>query len=117
VDPAPRQDHAVGELVHPQPSAGNPSQLEKGVVLGQGQAMLRAQLIVEPPRHSRMRLQERAPGVETRIVGARRGGIGGVRHLGGLHLGGRHVSGSGMAPFTQDACEDRTPDNDISPDS
>ena len=71
-DPAPRQQHAVGEDAHPQATARGVGELEQRVVLGERQAVLRLQLLVQAAREPRVRLQERAPRAEARVGGAGR---------------------------------------------
>ena len=74
-DPAARQDHPLGQDVHPDAPTGRGRDLEERVVFGERQAVGRLELIVEPPRDPRVGDEEAAPGADTRrLGGAGRGG-------------------------------------------
>ncbi len=60
-DAALAQDHAVGQLAHPDPPIGRVRDSQQGVVLGERQVVLGAQLLVEPPRDPGVGLEEGAP--------------------------------------------------------
>ena len=65
------EDHAVGQLAHPDPPIGRVGDGQQGVVLRERQVVLGAQLLVEPARDPGMRLQEGAPRLDPRVAGAR----------------------------------------------
>ena len=59
---APAEQDAIGELVHPEPSAGRLGELEEGVVLGEREVVLGAEVLVEQPLETGVGEQEPAPG-------------------------------------------------------
>jgi hypothetical protein len=63
---APRQDDPLGEDVHPDAPSGRVGNLEEGVVLGQGQAVGRLELLIETPGDPCMRRQEAPPRADPR---------------------------------------------------
>src|SRR6476469_7856460 len=67
-DTALAEDHAVGELTHPDPSVGGVGDRKERIVFGERQVVLGAQLLVEAPRDPRVRGQERTPGIEARVL-------------------------------------------------
>ena len=64
----------VGQGAHADAPAGRPGDGEQGVVLGEGQVVLGAQLLVEATRHPGVGLQEGAPRLESRVAGGERRG-------------------------------------------
>ena len=60
-DAALAQQHAVGQLAHPEPAAGASASWQQRVVLGERQVVLGAQLLVEAPRDAGVGAQERPP--------------------------------------------------------
>ena len=84
-DAALAEDHAVGQLTHPDPPLRRVGDGQERVVFRERQVVLGAQLVVEPPRDTSVRLQEGAPGLDARITrGQLRLGLG-ARALGDGH--------------------------------
>ena len=83
------QDHLVGELAHPDPPVRRVGDREQGVVLGERQVMLGAELLVEPPRDAGVRDQERTPRLKTAVVCGDRARVGafGDGHRSGWYTG------------------------------
>ena len=66
-DAALAEEHAVGQLAHPDPPVRRLRDGQQGVVLGERQVVLGAQLLVEAARDPGVGLQERAPRLEARV--------------------------------------------------
>ena len=62
------EQHLVGEAVHPHPAAGRLGELEEGVVFGERQVVLGAELLVEQPLEAGVGEEERAPRREARVA-------------------------------------------------
>ena len=75
-DAALAEDHAVRQLAHPDPPIGRVRDRQQRVVLGERQVVLGAQLVVEPAGDPRMRLQERTPRLEPRVLRGKRSDVG-----------------------------------------
>ena len=98
-DPAPRQEDPLGEDVHPDPPSRRRRDLEQRVVLGEGQAVGRLELVVEPAGDPGMRLEEASPRGDARRIGDRR-----CRRMTGVRADGRVIGRGGHAeilPFRQ----------------
>jgi hypothetical protein len=67
-DAAPAEEDLVGQAVHPHPPAGGLGELEEGVVLGQREVVLLAELLVEQPLEAGVGGQEPAPGGDARVA-------------------------------------------------
>src|SRR5439155_17647794 len=79
--PALAQENLLRQLAHPEPARGGAPDVHQRLVLGQRQAVLLAELVVEPPEQPRVRLEEGPPDVEAGIGGAEApSGFHGFRH-------------------------------------
>ena len=63
------QQHLVGELAHADPASRRRRDGQQGVVLGEREVVLRAQLVVESAGDAGVRHEERPPWGEARVVG------------------------------------------------
>ena len=86
---------------HPQAPVIGDRQLDQRVVLGERDSALRGELGFQAPRHDGVRLQERDPRAQARVVGA--GGPGHAGGVAGRRAGLRHrVSWSGSGSGNPD---------------
>ena len=81
------QDHPVGQLAHPHPATRRLGDVQQGVVLGEREVMLGAQVLVQAPRHASMGLRKARHGASRGSSAVSRRATGSVTVMAGmLHL-------------------------------